>query len=1177
MTALVAAAVLALAGAALWLIASEAGLRWALARVEAASGGRLRIERPRGTLASGIFADRVSFRDATTRVLAEGFAGRLQLAALLSANVSVAPLAIERLTLELGPDDGKPPRLPQVPVGVQLRDAMVGRLELVRGDTRAALRDIRIERFSLGALHSVAGVARFSVVDERFPASARLELDGTLERLQAKLAAELKGARAELDARLRPFTAQRIESLDLHASGVDLQRFLASLPATALEASLKARGTREGLRGSLSLANARAGPLDAGRLPVARLRAAFATAGTTSASFEDAAIELAGGGTLQGGGELAPGRGAATLDAKGLNLRALRSSLRRTSLDGTLRVVVTPQAQTLRAALSQEGIRLSLEALRRGETIEVGALHAEAEGGQASGAGVVRLGEPIRFEGQFALAGFDPSAFGDYPAGDIDGTVQASGALGSAPYVDAAWKVADSTLYDLAFATQGRARFARQRISDAEAQARLGETSVTARGSFGRSGDGMQLEVRARELSEIAANIAGRLEASGELRGEWSSPQATFSARAEALELPGGIRAERATARFGGTPARHGVSLTAHAYDSDIAAELRGGWDGAAWRGELVSLSSSGAVALDTTAPAPLMLSRKRIELGRLEARLEQGRLLVNELVRADERLRSSGEFSALPAAWLVQAAGASERVRATLLLDGQWSIAAAPALEGTLRVRRSRGDITMVGERSVPLGLEAVSLDARFAANGIAARMDVASRILNAALGGQIGRAPGAGGLGLGPDSPIVVQGNVDLASLRVLAGPYLPEGRVEGKVSADLDVGGTLGAPAFAATVRGDDLALELPPYGVYLRDGELAARIEKDRVRVDKLSLRGGQGTFTAEGVLPLRLADGNAKLAWHARRFTVLDRPTTRLIASGDGEATFDGEKLALSGELRADRGTLEYSPDRLPKLADDIVIEGEPRRSAAARTPLPIALNIDLDLGNDLTVQMRGLDGKLAGRINLKTGKTGQLLAYGQLHTVNATYFAYGQRLIVDPGVLIFDGPIDNPALQITAWRRNQAVEAGVQLSGTVRAPRVQLVSQPPVPEGEKLSWLVLGRAPSDATKADLGLLQAAAGALLTRGDTTSMPLDRRLARTFGLDEITFRGSGEAEDRVVAFGKRLSDRLYVSYEQGIGTIVSNLVKLDYSLSRRWSLRAETGTASGGGLFYRFSWD
>jgi len=195
--------------------------------------------------------------------------------------------------------------------------------------------------------------------------------------------------------------------------------------------------------------------------------------------------------------------------------------------------------------------------------------------------------------------------------------------------------------------------------------------------------------------------------------------------------------------------------------------------------------------------------------------------------------------------------------------------------------------------------------------------------------------------------------------------------------------------------------------------------------------------------------------------------------------------------------------------------------------------------------------------------------------YGRLQTLNATFYAYGQKLQVDPGIVIFDGPTENPALQITAWRRNQAVEAGVQISGTVRAPRVQLVSQPSVSEGEKLSWLVLGRAPTDATKADLGLLQAAAGALLSRGD--SMPLDRRIARSFGFDEISLRGSGQTQDSVVAVGKRFSDKLYLSYEQGIGTVTSSLVKLDYALSRRWSARIETGTSTGGGIFYRFSWD
>jgi hypothetical protein len=571
-------------GAVLWLVGSEAGLRWAVAQLDAAGAGRLSIERPRGTLASGMFADRLAFENQGTKLVVERFAGRLRLAALLSAEVSLAPLSIERLTLELGPDDGKPPQPPHLPIGVRLRKATIGELQIARGDTRLALRDVQIEHFSLGALHGIAGAGRFSLVDERFPASGRLRLDGTLERLQLRLGVELMGAHADVAARLAPFSAQRVDSLDLHATGVDLQRFLASLPATALEASLKARGTRDGLRGTLSLANARAGALDAGRLPIAGLRTAFTTVGTASASFEGAAIEIADGGVLQGGGEIAPGRGAATLEAKGLNLRALRSSLRRTALEGTLNLVVTPQTQTLRAALSQEGIRLSLEALRRGDTIELGALHAEAEGGEASGAGVVTLGEPIRFQGRLGLAGFDPSAFGDYPAGDIDGTLELSGTLGETPYVDASWTVADSSLYDLAFASQGRARFARERVTDADASASLGESNATVRGSFGRLGDELQFTLQARELSELAADIAGRLETSGTLRGTWSAPQATLSARAEALELPGGIRAERATARLGGTPARHGLSLTAHAYDSDIAAELRGGWDGEAWR-----------------------------------------------------------------------------------------------------------------------------------------------------------------------------------------------------------------------------------------------------------------------------------------------------------------------------------------------------------------------------------------------------------------------------------------------------------------------------------------------------------------------------------------------------------------------------------------------------------------
>jgi len=478
------------------------------------------------------------------------------------------------------------------------------------------------------------------------------------------------------------------------------------------------------------------------------------------------------------------------------------------------------------------------------------------------------------------------------------------------------------------------------------------------------------------------------------------------------------------------------------------------------------------------------------------------------------------------------------------------------------VHLKRAAGDIGLAGPDGViDLGIESVALEARFAAGRATASAEIVARAARVVLQGQV--AP-----------TLEVQGKIEFTELRTLARPLLEDARVDGRLSAELRATGTLKEPVIHGTLSGEGLGFELPAYGMALKDGTLEAVLEGDRLRIESFAVRAGEGRFTASGTLPLGTA-GTAQISWKAEKLALLDRPDMRLVASGEGEVSYDGTRVAVKGDVRADRGHFEFEPERLPTLGEDVEVLGQKRPPPKSKTKLPIALELRLDFGNDLVVRAYGLDGKVAGLVDLSTTKDGELRAHGRLYTVHATFLAYGQTLQVDPGVVIFDGPIDNPSLQITAWRRNQAVEAGVQVSGTVRNPTVQLVSQPPVPEGERLSWLVLGRAPSGATQADLGLLQAAAGALLSGGD--SVPLDRRIARKFGLDEIALRGSGDLAGNVVAVGKRLSNRVYISYEQGIGAVASNLIKLDYALGRRWTLRAETGTSSGGGLFYRYSWD
>jgi translocation and assembly module TamB len=148
-------------------------------------------------------------------------------------------------------------------------------------------------------------------------------------------------------------------------------------------------------------------------------------------------------------------------------------------------------------------------------------------------------------------------------------------------------------------------------------------------------------------------------------------------------------------------------------------------------------------------------------------------------------------------------------------------------------------------------------------------------------------------------------------------------------------------------------------------------------------------------------------------------------------------------------------------------------------------------------------------------------------------------------------------------------RKRQTVEAGVAVSGTLNQPLVRVVSNPALPENEALSWLILGRAPSQAGAGQLSALPLATGALLGQAGAP-------LARALNLDEVGVRGGEATSEQFVTLGKRISDRLYLAFEQSIGGTES-LLRLEMTVTQRVALRAETGRNSSLGLFYRYAWD
>jgi translocation and assembly module TamB len=215
-------------------------------------------------------------------------------------------------------------------------------------------------------------------------------------------------------------------------------------------------------------------------------------------------------------------------------------------------------------------------------------------------------------------------------------------------------------------------------------------------------------------------------------------------------------------------------------------------------------------------------------------------------------------------------------------------------------------------------------------------------------------------------------------------------------------------------------------------------------------------------------------------------------------------------------------------------------------------------------------------------------------AIGSIATVGGSYRGYGQSLVIDRGVVNFQGPLDAPGLDIVALRKGLAVEAGVAVTGSAKRPQIRLVSEPNVPDPDKLSWIVLGRAPDSGSGADLGLLLPAAQALLG-GPGGGMT--EELSRSLGFDSFSIgqgelnstsraassrvlgSGSTVASDpsvagQVLSVGKRLSPELFLSFEQSLGG-AETLVKLSYQLSRRLSVVARGGTDTSLDLHYGFS--
>jgi translocation and assembly module TamB len=421
-----------------------------------------------------------------------------------------------------------------------------------------------------------------------------------------------------------------------------------------------------------------------------------------------------------------------------------------------------------------------------------------------------------------------------------------------------------------------------------------------------------------------------------------------------------------------------------------------------------------------------------------------------------------------------------------------------------------------------------------------------------------------------------------------RGLMAALLPEavlsgqGRIQGQVSAR----GTWDNPNLQGGFDLTEPEVEIRPLGIRIRNIAARGIFDQDRINITSLKMVSGPGAINGTALFRLkkwRIESLEGKLT--GDRFQFVNRPG--LEAQGSPRIDFSGspDRLVVGGILEIPEALLSGGqPEKVKRASPDVVIVDRPVEPKQKETVLPIQGQIRLVLGKEVRLKADGLEGNLEGTVDMRLKDSRDIKAFGEIKMVQGTYLLQGQKLTITRGRVIFNGPAENPGLDVLAIRRIRGVQsmekwvdevrAGFMVTGTLNKPLIRLYSQPPLSDTDIMSYILFGQATSQGGgQQNMAVLGQAAKTLMgkvMKGGNVPGILNPDVL------EVRSESSSDPAQSMLTVGKYLDPRLFL----GVGGSLfssSYAVILRYSLSRNLEIETKGGTSSGGGIYFRMNFE
>ena len=714
----------------------------------------------------------------------------------------------------------------------------------------------------------------------------------------------------------------------------------------------------------------------------------------------------------------------------------------------------------------------------------------------------------------------------------------------------------------------------------------------------------VDVAARVDSLDLVWPGLRGGLDGEASFAGTWSEPRARGRVEARTLALGeytierlaiageaglpadtpldlkidargvtrGSLAVDDAHAALGGKTSALRATFTASAADWRATAAASGGVADLTWRGTLESLALDEKTLGDWRLEQPVQVSA-----GRAGLRLETSCVLHVSGARACAHLALEGgpDDQLVFAAQNLELATLKPLLPPELQVDGVYQLAASFADLS----REPRGAAVLTGGTThVRVAFaEAQAFATDITEARASATLDANRLELNATIASSNG-----GHTHLGAviddlrkrDSPI--SGGValewpDLGFLTLLS-PEL--GQVGGSLTLDLDIGGTVAMPTVDGRGGWTGGRVAVPEWGLVVEQIEATATSRDGRALAFDATGKAGDGELKLTGTTTLDPALGwPTRLKLGGTAVEAVRLPDAQIFVSPDLDIDVALPDVRVTGTVLVPRAAIKLSalPAQAVAPSPDAVVHGT--GGAKIERPLKVASRIGLSLGDDVRYNGLNLETRVTGALRLDADASRSATASGTL-TLAGTYNAYGQKLELERGQLLFNGPLDDPGLDVRAVRTIETtintaepIRVGVELGGTLKAPRTRVISTPAMTEADALSYLLLGRQLTGTAGTETATLQTAA---LSMGLQQALPAVQRIGHSLGLDELSVQTT-ETDPGALMAGKYLSPKVYIRYSYGLFNRIGGLL-LRFKVSDKVSIETRSGDQESMDVIY-----